>query len=154
MSSVTDLVVLFREGGRKLLGYSEEPNGCWIWRGYLNADGYGTVRIRRRGGHVMVHRFLYEEFKGPVPEDMNLDHFKCDNRACCNPDHVRPVTFRENSLRGNTFAARQLSQTHCKHGHELTPENIRPAKNEPGKRRCRICKNESARRLKAWRRKV
>lgn len=39
--------------------------------------------------------------------------------------------------------ARAIRATHCKHGHEWTPENTRYA---GGYRRCRACTRESGRR--------
>jgi hypothetical protein len=42
-------------------------------------------------------------------------------------------------LRGDTFAARNAAKTHCKHGHEFTPENT--VARRDGRRRCRACDN-------------
>jgi hypothetical protein len=36
---------------------------------------------------------------GPVPEGMELDHL-CRVHPCVNPEHLEPVTPRENKLRG------------------------------------------------------
>jgi hypothetical protein len=43
----------------------------------------------------MVHRVSFEEFIGPIPADMQIDH-RCHNRACCNPKHLRVVTNKQN----------------------------------------------------------
>jgi len=42
---------------------------------------------------------MYEYFKGPVPDGLELDHL-CRVRSCCNPDHLEPVTHKENIRRG------------------------------------------------------
>lgn len=73
------------------------PSGCWEWQGELNRNGYGRVWID--GKRLMTHRVVYELVVGPIPEWLVLDHL-CRNRPCCNPEHMDPVTVRENTLRG------------------------------------------------------
>jgi hypothetical protein len=55
-----------------------------------------------------------------------------------NPDHLEPVTHRENMVRGEGIGGR-ARWTHCSRGHEYTPETTMRAKN--GTRRCRVCFN-------------
>jgi hypothetical protein len=47
------------------------------------------------GRNSAAHRLAYEFAKGPIPEGMDIDHV-CRNRACCNPEHLTPVSHREN----------------------------------------------------------
>lgn len=105
---------------------------CWLWTGSLGDNGYGRFSDGER--LVVAHRWSYEMAKGPVPEGLDLDHL-CRVRNCVNPDHLEPVTRSENNLRG--IAARG-TPTHCRRGHEMTPENFyqRPG----GYRVCRKCK--------------
>lgn len=108
-------------------------SGCWEWNGGLWGGGYG--RFVLDGRHVQAHRWAYEALVGPIPDGLQLDHL-CRNRRCVNPDHLEPVTNRENGVRGIGIAARALA-THCSHGHEWTEENTNVRPN--GTRRCRKC---------------
>ena len=107
--------------------------GCHLWVA-CTSNGYGTFKTD--GKMVYAHRWAYQRKYGMVAPGMVLDHYVCDNRLCCNPDHVRPVTHRENLLRGNGLTALNAAKTHCPKGHEYTESNTR---NREGKRECRIC---------------
>jgi hypothetical protein len=90
------------------------PCGCWLWTGRLNRNGYG--RQRWRGLEPVVHRLVYEMLVGDIPHLHLLDHLatKCSSRACCNPEHLEPVTPRVNVLRGRArlFQPHQIGFIH------------------------------------------
>jgi hypothetical protein len=118
------------------------PNGCWLWTAALTSAapgqaGYGLFTERKPKG-VRAHRFAYELLVGPIPEGLQLDHL-CRVRHCVNPAHLEPVTQRENILRSPvTPPGINARKTHCKHGHEFTPENTYREK-RTNKRHCREC---------------
>jgi hypothetical protein len=119
-----------------------QPNGCWLWTGTANRDGYGRFYVREAITEL-AHRWAYEQFVGPIPEGMPLDHL-CRNRSCVNPDHLEPVTQRENQTRSPlTIAAQNLAKTHCPLGHPYNEENTYLYR---GGRRCRACRRTACRR--------
>lgn len=124
----------------------DREDGCWIWRGSLTSEGYGQVKRDRR--NLLVHRLIYERVVGPIPDGRYLDHL-CRVRSCCNPEHLEPVTNKENVLRGVGPSAKNAVKTHCKHGHEFTAENTHVRPN--GDRMCRACSREGQRRARSYR---
>ena len=122
---------------------------CWEWTASKDGGGYGHIWMR--GKLKQAHRVSYEWKYGAIPKGLVLDHFRCSNRGCVNPDHVRAVTQRENALRSDTsLAAMGLATTHCPKGHEYDEENtyLRP----DGKRVCLECKRAKGRKWMAKRR--
>jgi hypothetical protein len=79
--------------------YMIDKNGCWIWQGQLNSNGY--ARLDNNGIKQPAHQVAYRELVGPIPVGMELDH-KCRVRACVNPAHLEPVTHTQNMRRGSS----------------------------------------------------
>jgi hypothetical protein len=117
---------------------------CWIWTGHCNKEGYGSFNAGKRK-IVLAHRWSYEHFIGPIPDGKEIDHWFCNNPSCVRPSHLRAVTNVENV---RAAPAHYINRTHCKHGHEYTPENTRieSYKTAAGKvrkfRRCKTCRGE------------
>lgn len=120
------------------------PNGCWVWTAALNAAGYGVVGM---GGKVVrVHRVIYEHMRGAIDRKLVLDHL-CRNEACCNPDHLDPVTDGENFRRGMHYAAISWRTGMCKRGlHQMSVHaHVRPN----GSRYCKPCQVDNVQKRKA-----
>src|SRR5262245_53039429 len=92
----------------------DETTGCWIWQRGLFTNGYGQASFTRRPGRSKrAHRVSYEAFVGPVPDDLVIDHL-CRNKLCCNPEHLEPVTSRENAMRSPlTPSAQNAARERC-----------------------------------------
>lgn len=69
--------------------------GCWV-RGPCSCCY--TSLCYRGGPSIQAHRWAYQQFVGPIPDGLELDH-KCEVRACWRPDHLEAVTRSENHLR-------------------------------------------------------
>jgi hypothetical protein len=106
-----------------------DENGCWIWTGARQGNGYGSVGYN--GASRLTHRVTYELVVGEIPEGLQIDHL-CRVRSCCNPQHCEPVTAAENVRRRPASLV-----THCPHGHEYSAENTFYKR---GARQCRECR--------------
>lgn len=87
--------------------------GCWLWKKSINKHGYGWASLN--GKTHEAHRAAYILKNGIPPRGLVLDHI-CRVRRCINPEHLEPVTPKENLVRGNTTAGALL----CPNGHEFS----------------------------------
>lgn len=122
-----------------------EPNtGCWLWLGAVSPTGY--ARLASKPGSAQAHRRSWEFHKGPVPAGLVLDHM-CRVRSCVNPDHLRVVTPKVNSLENsNGVGAKNAAKTHCHRGHLFDTANTRLVRSRQYKnggrsilRQCKAC---------------
>lgn len=133
----------------------EKGDGCWLWRGSIGANGYGTFAVdgrRESHRHACAHRVAYELTVGPIPDGLVLDHL-CNVRSCVNPAHLEPVTQAENVRRAPRPANQNTDKTHCVWGHEFTPDNTRLSP-DGRHRACRKCERIRCRRSRERRRAV
>jgi hypothetical protein len=68
---------------------------CWPWRG--QAVGYGHHYFRSEKRSIAAHRAAYEITKGVIKKGYLVIH-SCDNPPCCNPQHLRQGTAKDNSM--------------------------------------------------------
>jgi hypothetical protein len=69
------------------------PSGCWEWKRKLHASGYAQVAVAGRS--FQVHRLTLQAKLGR-PLGKQQAHHVCANTFCVNPDHLQPITAREN----------------------------------------------------------
>ncbi len=120
----------------------EVTGACWYWTA-ARIVGYGRFRTAS-GRFLPAHRLSYEHFVGPIPPGMHPDHL-CRNPSGIRPDHLEPVTVRENLLRSSlTEAAKNAAKTHCPQGHPYDEANTLVSGRG---RHCRACIRERDRRM-------
>lgn len=108
-------------------------DSCWNWVGGLTGSGYGMFWIH--GRERLAHILSYEWHVGPVPAGLELDH-TCRNTACVRPDHLEPVTHKENMRRADIALGIRSAATQCPHGHPYDEANT---SHRNGRRHCKAC---------------
>lgn len=96
-------------------GLSEPlSNGCIEWK-YAMRNGYGA--IKNEGKVYSAHVVAWVVAGNEVLEGHVIGH-KCDNRACCNPEHLECVTVQKNNI--DSFIRRKRSSP----SGELLPHTV------------------------------
>lgn len=107
---------------------------CWEWTAGLDGHGYGSFNLSPKT--IQSYRYAWLLLRGSLPDSAVLDHL-CRNRKCVNPWHLEPVSIGENLKRSPlTWTTRNMSKTHCIHGHSLDDAYI---DGTTGWRKCRTC---------------
>src|ERR1700679_2944455 len=71
----------------------DETSDCWNWAGCIGNHGYGVFAYG--GVQYLSHRAAYQIFKGEIPHGKLIQH-SCDNKRCCNPEHISAGTDQTN----------------------------------------------------------
>lgn len=117
----------------------DSKTGCWNWQGFRDPHGYGRMGIGKRTS-VLVHRAAWDAWGGMVVVAGFELHHICENKPCCNPDHLRYVSHREHvtELSPNNVAFKSAAVTHCPFGHEY-PTTVTVLGSGKRARICRPC---------------
>lgn len=102
---------------------------CWEWQGACNSSGYGTVAWH--GTVFTAHRvaaWLSGMVSSPAApassrEPTHILH-KCDNRKCCNPEHMVLGSYGDNQRDAYQKARRAQPQGADHVNAKLTAEQV------------------------------
>lgn len=142
--------VSIRSNGRSYTNQSRVLAQATTDSGHLRV---GLFRNKKQSGHL-VHRLVLEAFVGPCPDGMESCHTD-DDPSNNHVSNLRWDTRRENMLDRSRNGIHHFgAQTHCKWGHEFTPENTYRTGARPNARWCRVCKTNRDRQYRSDSRQV
>lgn len=143
-----DRIITCSDGRRRPL------RGCLLKVQVNPRHGRRQVTLSRNN-RLLTHRvatLVMLAFVGPRPDGLEVCHGDGDrtNDALANLRYDTTSNNHLDKVRHGTH--NHASKTHCKHGHELTEENIYVPPSKPRSRDCLTCRRENDR-LRNLRRK-
>lgn len=105
-----------------------KSDGCWIWSGHVERDGYG--RVSTFGHKHRATRLAWALTNGPIPAGQQICH-RCDVPLCVRPDHLFLGTPLDN-MRDKTRKGRQTKGADVT-GAKLTPERVQQMRSIRGR---------------------
>jgi hypothetical protein len=110
---------------------------CENWQGPIRPrDGMPVYIAYRPRTTRLAHYKVWEDARGPIPRNYRVIQ-TCGNKMCVHLGHLKVISRSEAIPR----------VTHCKQGHEFTPENTYIAPGSP-QQHCIKCGYEAARRYR------
>lgn len=117
---------------------SGELGACWIWMATVNNQGYGQFYLGAK--NRLAHRVAYLIQNGELDPELSVDHI-CRTRLCQRGSHLRLMSAVDNTLIGNSPAAKNARKTHCFNGHLFTESTTVYQKvGDRITRHCRVCR--------------
>lgn len=103
-------------------------DGCWEWNNAKDEHGYGLFSLN--GKNIGVHRItLSLSLARELKPGMSVLH-SCDNPPCCNPEHLREGTRRDNVADMDAKGRRVPPTSMTSHRRVLKPEQVKSIRRE------------------------
>jgi hypothetical protein len=139
----------------------DAETGCLIWTGATGKGGRTSISLtsRRGGAQTSAPRLAWTLKNGKIPEGhIVARRATCQNPACVEPAHFELMEGERGNVAATAAKLRvstippyeeviggiKARKTHCKRGHEYTPENTLIQRRSGGGygRSCRACRKQ------------
>lgn len=70
-------------------------SGCWTHITSVSSGGYGQIQFQNQKWDMHRYSYYIHNGKPELLVGMVVAH-KCDNKECCNPDHLEYITHEQN----------------------------------------------------------
>ena len=104
---------------------------CWNWTKSKDKYEYGAIgptKWYKLYHKSKAHQLSYIAFNGVYPKELHVLH-KCNNRSCCNPDHLYIGTnadnMRDRILDGTSNKGKTYNNGERQGNSKLTSSDIR-----------------------------
>lgn len=98
---------------------TSSEKGCWLWTGNKYLTGYGQFSVA--GRTVSAHRTAYILAGGSFNNGPLVLHGPCNERSCCNPDHLSSGTHEQNQADRDRDGTHQRGERNCL---RIRPERV------------------------------
>lgn len=89
---------------------AEQQGDCLIWTA-AKRNGYGRVILNGKGYYT--HRLAYElHNKVKLSRSQIIRHWKCNNKLCIKPNHLKLGTQKQNIEDKKKFGTQSYGETH------------------------------------------
>lgn len=88
---------------------------------HKDKDGYAEMRFNNKRGKIGIHRYIFELYNDLIHKGNVVRHM-CHNPSCCNPNHLKQGTNKENS-NDMVLAGRSLEQHGSKNNCAILSED-------------------------------
>lgn len=109
-------------GRRKGVVYIVNADGCHICTSHAPGT-HGYPSVWKDGRNQNLHRVLYEERHGKLPEGALVRH-TCDNRLCINDAHHVPGTVKDNAVDRKTRGRNNTHRGETRRDAKLTQGQV------------------------------
>lgn len=123
----------------RVLSYLNVTETCWLWKGTKSKTGYGVIRID--GKTIKAHRAVTAIILDRDVEFMPLQEHSCENKLCCNVEHLFDSDHRNNNKIARGWKLIE-GKWYCKRNHLLEDSSLKLNGNRI---RCRACANYTRR---------
>jgi len=103
----------------------KDESDCMLFTGSVSTNKYGTYQIIAEDGTRVkgAHRVAFYLHNGSINNNLNVNH-SCDNKLCCNPDHLWQGTQKEN-LQDMSSKGRHIGNLGKKHTKEAIAKKFK-----------------------------
>ena len=78
----------------KIIKTGNKP-GCWSHTTAKSSSGYGQIMFQMKAWGLHEYSYWIHNGKPELLKGWDVSH-KCDNKECCNPDHLEYITHTQN----------------------------------------------------------
>ena len=90
----------YRKFMKKINKYGSPRNNhslsqCWTHTTSVSSSGYGQIMFQNKAWGLHTYSYYIHNGKPDLEKGYDVSH-KCDNKECCNPEHLEYITHAQN----------------------------------------------------------